>query len=328
LNDNQGTTSDADALLPTSPAQRYLQAWYTAPPEDFDAAIAVDDAGDGSAWSAAHARYHDYFRELVNRFAYEDALLIDPDGDVVYSAYKGVDLGTNVLDGPFSGSGLGTAVRDTLASNAVDYVGVTDFERYQPSLGVPTAWVVKPIGANGVVSGVLALQVPIATVNDVMTGDEDWARDGLGETGETYLAGPDLLMRSVSRLVLEDPEAYTRAAISGGAAPDVAERAARVRGTVLIQPVQTEAVQRALRGETGEIVSRDYLGQEALVAYAPLEFEGLQWVIVAKIDAAEAFAPVNDFTRDLILATVAILVAVSLVSLLVSRCSRARCTSS
>jgi len=171
---------------------------------------------------------------------------------------------------------------------------------------VPTAWVVSPIGANGVVSGVLALQVPIATVNDVMTGDEDWARDGLGETGETYLAGPDLLMHSVSRLVLEDPEAYTRAAISGGAAPDVAERAARVRGTVLIQPVQTEAVQRALRGETGEIVSRDYLGQEALVAYAPLKFEGLQWVIVAKIDAAEAFAPVNDFTRDLILATVAI----------------------
>jgi len=42
---------------------------------------------------------------LVNRFAYEDALLIDPDGDVVYSAYKGVDLGTNVLDGPFSGIG-------------------------------------------------------------------------------------------------------------------------------------------------------------------------------------------------------------------------------
>ena len=61
LDANLGTTSLPDVFVPTSPAQRYLQAWYTAPYEDFDEALAVEDAGDGSTWSAAHARYHRFF---------------------------------------------------------------------------------------------------------------------------------------------------------------------------------------------------------------------------------------------------------------------------
>jgi hypothetical protein len=98
-----GNQVDVDALLPTSNAQRYLQAYYTAPFSDFNVAVKFDDARDGSAWSAANARFNDFFREIVTRFEFEDALLLDTRGNVVYSAYKGVDLGTNVLDGPYKG---------------------------------------------------------------------------------------------------------------------------------------------------------------------------------------------------------------------------------
>ena len=83
-----GHTVNVDALLPTSNAQRYLQAYYTAPVADPNAAIKVDDAHDGSARSAANARFNDFFREIVTRFGFEDALLIDPQGSIVYSAYK------------------------------------------------------------------------------------------------------------------------------------------------------------------------------------------------------------------------------------------------
>lgn len=319
LNRNQATTFEVDGFLPTSAEQRYLQAYYTAPYDEFDAALAVDDAGDGSAWSAAHAQYHDYFRELVLRFDYEDALLIDNEGDVVYTAYKGVDLGTSLRAGPFASTSLAAAFEEAIGSNAVDFVGIRDFERYQPSDGVPTSWVVSAIGENGVVSGVLALQIGTTATNEVMTGGEDWESEGLGETGETYLAGPDELMRSPSRLLIEDGDAYVDAAIEGGTPPDVAQRAARVGGTVLLQPVRTEAVQAALRGQTGEAVTREYLGRESLVAYAPLEFEGLQWVIVAKIDADEAFEPVDDFTRQLVLSTIAMIVAVCVAALLLAQ---------
>jgi hypothetical protein len=57
-----GDTADPQQFTPTSNAQTYLQSKYTAPYDDYDKAIANDDAGDGSAWSAAHAQYHDYFR--------------------------------------------------------------------------------------------------------------------------------------------------------------------------------------------------------------------------------------------------------------------------
>ncbi len=96
-----GEQVDVNAILPTSNAQKYLQANYTAPYPDWNQAIKVDDARDGSAWSAANARYNDFFRQIVNRFAFEDALLLDTAGNVIYSAYKGVDLGTNILTGPY-----------------------------------------------------------------------------------------------------------------------------------------------------------------------------------------------------------------------------------
>ncbi|AMO61212.1 family 3 adenylate cyclase [Mycolicibacterium phlei] len=124
---------DIRALLPASNAQRYLQAHYTAPFDDWDKAIAFNDARDGSAWSAANARYQDFFREIVERFHFMDALLLDTRGTVVYSAYKGVDLGTNILTGPYREGLLRDAYQKALASNSVDYVGVTDFGAYQPA---------------------------------------------------------------------------------------------------------------------------------------------------------------------------------------------------
>lgn len=319
LEANTGVPTLPAGFIPTSPAQKYLQANYTAPFTDFTDALQVDDAGDGSAYSAAHAKYHDYFREMVDRFQFGDALLLDTDGNVVYSAYAGADLGTNVETGPYRDSNLGVAYREAIASNSVDYQAVTDFGRYQPSYGVPTAWAISPIGSNGVIAGVLALELPIAAINDVMTGGGGWADEGLGATGETYLAGDDRTMRSVSRMVLEDPEKYQELAVASGEDPQLAAKAAAVGGTILLQSTNTEAVENALKGQTGTIITDDYLGQEALVAYAPLDIDGLRWVIIAKIDTAEAFKPVSDFTRDLILTTAAIIFLVCLASLVLAQ---------
>ena len=176
-----GVEYEPSGFFPDSAAQRYLQAVYTAPfDDDFDAILATDDAGDGSSWSAAHARYHDFFRELVQRFDYEDLLLLDTEGNVVYSAYKGVDLGSNVNTGPFAGTNMSEAYDEALASNTVDFATVTDFARYQPDYDEPISWAVSPIGTEGDIVGVLALQVPARSINAIMTGDEQWSADGLG----------------------------------------------------------------------------------------------------------------------------------------------------
>ena len=314
-----GLDLDLQGLLPQSNAQRYLQAIYTAPYTTDQYSIDVDDAHDGSTWTAAHAKYNDFFREIVRRFEYDDALLIDPRGNVVYSAYKGVDLGTNILTGPYQESDLGPAFHKALASNTVDYVSTTDFAAYLPSYNEPTAWLMSPVGEAGHIEGVLALQFPITKLNRLMTFDKQWDRSGMGRTGETFLVGTDNLMRSDSRLFLEDPEQFKRDVIDAGTPPDVAENSLRFGGTTLVQPAGNEAVRRAQRGQSGTIITEDYLGQESLQSYAPMTISNLHWVMIAKIDTAEAFAPIESFTKKLVLSTMGIIFLVCLASMFLSR---------
>ncbi|MGV0746337.1 adenylate/guanylate cyclase domain-containing protein [Mycolicibacterium sp. XJ870] len=309
---------DVDALLPQSNAQRYLQAHYTAPVEDRDAALKLDDARDGSAWSTASARYNQYFREIVDRFEFEDALLIDSRGNVVYSAYKGVDLGTNILNGPYRGSNLTGAYREALNSNSLDHVSVTDFGDYQPS-EEPAAWMVSPVGPAAGIQGVLALQLPISKLNRVMTFGGQWEAAGLGKTGETLIVGPDELLRSDSRIYLENAEQYRENVVQAGTPADVADQAIRQHGTTLVQPVASEAASLALQGQRGTLIGTDYEGRETLQAYAPVDLPGLNWTIVAKLDTAEAFAPVATFTRTLVLSTAVIIFVVCIAALLLAR---------
>jgi class 3 adenylate cyclase len=315
-----GVRLDVNALLPTSNAQKYLQAYYTAPFRSSDTAIHLDDAHDGSAWSAANARYNDFFREIVSRFGFVDAALLDKAGNVVYSANKGVDLGTNILTGPYRENNLQDAYRKAMASNSAGYVAVTDFEKYQPTRDQPTAWMVTAVGPGGRTEGALALQFPITGLNRAMTTAKQWAANGLGKTGETYLAGPDDLMRSDSRLFLENPAQYKRDVVSAGTPTDVAEEAIRLGGTTLVQPVGTEAVHASQRGQTGTMITNDYLGHETLQAYAPVRLgSDLHWSIIAKIDTAEAFAPEWRFTRTLVLSTAGIVFVVCVAAMLLAQ---------
>ncbi|WP_420365053.1 adenylate/guanylate cyclase domain-containing protein [Curtobacterium sp. L3-7] len=319
LDARSGGTANPEQFAPTQDPQAYLQARYTAPYDDYDKAIQQDDAGDGSSWSAAHAEYQPYFRQVVDAQGYEDVALLDTDGDVVYSAYAGADLGTNLEDGPYRDSNLATGYKEALQLTSSDDIVVTDFARYVPSLNVPTLWVMSPVAEDGKVLGVLAVQVPVDLITQVMTGNQDWARDGLGDTGESYLVGDDHLMRSYPRQLIEHPKQYERDVVSAGTAPATAKREVQVKGSVLLQQVNTTPVSRALQGKTGTVIADDYRGKETLAAYAPLEVDGLRWVVVAQMDTSEAFAPINELTRNIGLALVGIIVLVSLLSLLLAQ---------
>ena len=310
---------DVSAFIPSQPAERYLQYYYTRPPANFAEAIAIDDAGDGSAWSAVHAEYHDYFARMTTQLDYQDTLLIDLDGNVVYSAYKGIDLGTNLVSGPYRVSNLASAYTTAMSGRLLDSVVFTDFETYRPSLDSPAAWGVSLISRDGEVTGALAVEMPIDRIADVMTGGGAWAEGGLGETGESYLVGRDDLMRSPSRELLEDPERYIEQATRMGVEPSAIELAVQRGESLLLQPAVTDAVERAQRGESGTLVAPGYLGTETISAYAPLRVQNLGWVIVAAVDTSEAFAPVSAFTANLIISSAILVLVISVLSLVIAQ---------
>ncbi|HEU4849940.1 MAG TPA: adenylate/guanylate cyclase domain-containing protein [Terrimesophilobacter sp.] len=319
LGDATGHIIDAASFVPSGAAQSYLQLHYTIPFDDFDASIETVDAGDGSEWSAANARYHEQFHRMTQLLEFEDVLLIDTKGNVVYSAYKGVDLGTNLVDGPYAFSNLATAYAKALSTNILDTVEFTDFGEYPPSLGRPAAWAVSPVGSDGQAIGAIAVEMPIDAINSVMTGDLQWSAKGLGDTGETYLVGGDHLMRSASREVVEHPEDYVRKAVATGTKPDVADRVVETGSTLLLQQIDTDAVSHALNSETGTLIGNNYLGEESLAAYTPVRVGDLDWVIVAEIGTTEAFAPVREFTRNLVLSSTALIIVVALLSLVLAQ---------
>jgi len=314
-----GENLSIDAVLPESNAQRYLQVHYTVP--SFRVSAPPEDAGDGSAWSAANARFNNYFHEIATRFEYRDAMLLDTRGNVVYNVNKGPALGTNILTGPYRESNLRGAYEKAMAADSVDFVWITDFQPFQAALGAPIAWLVSPIVSAGKTAGVLALPLPISKVNRIMTADKRWKAAGMGATAETYLAGPDKLMRSDSRLFLEDPEKYRREAEAAGTPPDIVDQAIRWHGTTLVQPVETAAVRAAQRGQTGTVIDTGYLGDRELAAYAPLHVPNsdVRWSILATRDSSEAFDRIESFTRTLILTTVALVFVICVVAMLIAR---------
>lgn len=319
LSDATGAVVDGATFTPKDAAERYLQYHYVIPYATWEEAILSEDAGDGSAWSAAHAKYHPYFRAMTELQGFEDVLMIDASGNVVYTAYKGVDLGTNLLDGPYRLSNLADAYRESMSRNIVGDVVLADFAPYSPSLGNPAGWAVTPIAADGEVIGALAIELPIDRINEVMTVGGAWGQNGLGRTGETYLVGRDQLMRSVSRALIESPDTYVKDAVGAGLSPAAAALGLRNGDTLMQQDVTSVAVTRALAGESGTMLDTDYLGRESLTAYAPLAVDSLPWIIIAQETSTEALVPVDDFTRNLILSTAGMIIFVCLLSLVLAQ---------
>ncbi|MDQ1545978.1 MAG: hypothetical protein QOH69_882 [Actinomycetota bacterium] len=314
-----GSIVDPSTFVPSGPAARYLQANYTITFATPAAALAAGDPGDGSDWSAANARYQDYFRRMTTLEGYGDAILISANGDIVYSAKKGVDLGTSLTRGPYAQSELATAWSSAMNSNLPDSVNLSDYERFAPELDAPTGWAVAPVVSNGTVLGALAVQLPTARLDAVMTDNRDWKADGLGATGETYLVGDDQLLRSSSRELLEDPKLYSRDARSAGLPAAQVAKAVASHSVLLVQPARTQAVAKALEGKTGVVTAPGYLGGQVISAYAPLAVDGVNWVIVAQIDRDEAYAPSAVFARDLGLTVAVIALIVCLLALLFSQ---------
>ena len=317
LNEASGEQSDASSFIPASAAARYLLYQYVV--KGGDEPSAVDDAGDGSQWTAAHAEFHDYLRRLANLSGYPDLVLISSSGQIVYSVGKSVDLGADLVEGPYSYTPLARAFQTAMAGSRLDSVEFSDFDNYAPALDDPTAWAVSPLASDDAIVGAIAVRLPVDRIDEVMTGGQAWADSGLGLTGEAYLVGSDYTMRSLSRDLVENPTDYAAAAVAAGLRVEDADRAVATGQTLLIQEVNTEAVRSALEGRTGTTTTGNYLNVRSIAAFAPIApAPGLNWAIVAEIDADEALAPVADFTSKLAISSAILVGVVSLISVIIS----------
>lgn len=259
-------------------AEKVRELYITKNPFPAGKKLEYVDAQDGSNYSKLHARLHPIFKQYLEENAYHDIFLVDADtGNVLYTVFKELDFGSNIVTGPYNTTNIARLYKDVdsaNAANARNYTKLADFESYAPSNRDPASFIASPIYDGNQKVGVLIFQMPISEIDAIMQ-----ERSGLGETGETYLVGSDRLMRSNSRF--------------------------SEKSTVLINKVDTEAVKEAAGGKSDCKIINDYRCVPVLSAYAPFNVLGMNWVIIAEIGRAEAFKAVADLRKLIIIIGIA-----------------------
>jgi class 3 adenylate cyclase len=308
-----------NSFLPEAIASNYLQYHYIANNSNpIGKKHLLDKANDSSEYSRLHGRYHPIFRNIIEKFGYYDLFLIDPDGRIVYTVYKETDFASSLTVGAYNESNLARLFASVRRSKAKDYARIIDLESYAPSYGAPAAFIAAPIYNQDKFIGVLAIQVPVDEINNVMTGNRKWEADGLGKSGETYLVGPDYLMRSVSRFLIETPEEYLKTLVALGVNNETIQRIRQYKTSVLAQAVKTTAVEEAMMGKQDIKIIRDYRDIPVLSSYSLLQIEGLKWAILSEIDLAEAYAPIYDFERQLVISATLLMLLVILLAMVMA----------
>lgn len=222
--------------------------------------------------------FSESLRQFKDAYSYYDLLLIDKSGRVVYSVAKESDLGKNILGKDSKENSLGSCFQTGLKS-----ITLSDFRPYAPSDNQHIAFMAGPIftyqedGTKGDVAGVLVIKLHNKAINDIVQ-----RREGMGDTGQTYLVG----------------------ALNGTIALRSAMKADGDATYAIGVEVSTPYIEEAIKGGKGKSAHTDVSGRPVLAAFDSLELEGLNWALIVEIAQGEAFSAAH--TIKWIIGTVAL----------------------
>ena len=216
-----------------------------------------------AAYSALYEKVYARMVQVAKADEFSDVYLISADTGVVWFNYsREPDLGTNLRTGPYKNTAFAKAFERAVAKGETAYA---DFEWFDPAKKA-CMFVANPVfDDKGAVKAVTVVELD-STAVEAVTVD----RTGLGQSGEAYVVGRDLKMRTQSHLT--------------------------TTSTVLKTIVDTQAVRAALAGKSGVLEGLDYRGVPVISHHSPLGLQaktGLDWVLVVEVDSAEALVDIQ-----------------------------------
>ncbi|MFM2391288.1 MAG: hypothetical protein RLZZ437_2843, partial [Pseudomonadota bacterium] len=246
-------------------------------------------APEDTQYNIAHGEYHPYFLDVQQQLGLYDVFLFDHQGSVVYSVFKEDDFAQNFISGPYADSGLGEAWK--LAGGlAKGEVRMVDIAPYAPSNGAPASFIISPVvSPDGRVLGALAFQVPL----EAMQAQIDLA-NGLGETGDVFLVGSDMRMRSHSRF----------------------EGRFEVLDTAAPSP-HIDALFGGTEGFFANTKLQD--GEDGFAYVLKVQGPGVDWGIVLERDTHEVLAPLRSFLIRMVMILAVVSAVVLALGILIAR---------
>jgi class 3 adenylate cyclase len=313
---SDGSGPDVNEIVPSDPRALYIQNAYSI--ETVDAAtgdvvtepvdgetVTVEvvpdpgrlaDAGDASAWSAVHGRYHPAYRRIADHLQLLDLYLVEPtDARIVYSVGKGPDVGTSLITGPFGGSVLANTVNEVIDDPAAG-TAVSDLSSYTGAPGDVVGVMASPIMDGTTLVGVVATMYDGARFTEILTaadtaGDVTAAGADSSTPADVYLIGPDGTLRSDPLAYLTDPKAFLDLSEASGLLSPTQRAEIEASGTtVLTQPAVGATFMAAESADAAVVQRPSMTGGTVFSTVVRVPFDGVEWYAAseASIDTAEA----------------------------------------
>jgi methyl-accepting chemotaxis protein len=286
-----------------------LQKFYVAEnPQPLGKQQLLEDRSDGSVYGQQHKKYHSSFKEIVDRYGFQDLMLVDATSlDVLYNVNKGPVFASNLQNGAFAGTELAALAKrlKQQPKAGLQISAISAFSGYFQQqvlfFGVP---VFHPNSADTPV-GFLMAQYPVSRFTDLMTGNQKWQDLGLGQSGDLYLVDQHSTLVTELRPYLADKSGFIRTYPEFKAGP---------YGLGGHSRLQLPQIQDALAGKSGVAEAADYRGIESLISWRPLQIGQHHYALIVQQDLSESMAAVTTIRTNLILTT---LLAVFLLGVLV-----------
>lgn len=237
---------------------------------------------DDSPYGTVHRVIHPELRSYARTRGFQNLLFIDDRGRVIYSVEKHAAFSTDLNTGLYRDSGLAKAYHMAMSNSSTDKPSFVDFEPYAPIKGAPAAFIsAKVIAKSGQQIGVIVGQISPDKYQKLVDVK-------ISETGYVFILGADGRYRSQ---------------IEG------------VKDSLLLKEYRgSDAVLAMARGNGGSLITRGSRGKDVVSAVWPIEYLGQKWAVIAAVDVEEVKAPVVDLRQKMLLLTILLTVAASILS--------------
>jgi len=204
-------------------------------------------------------------KAMVEKYGFNDLLLVSEKGNIFYTAAKGADLGMNIKD-----TGLDKAFERLAQAKDNEFV-ISDFSAYAPSGGKQAAFMLTRIKDKFKKNiGYVAVRIPVDKFNTIIQ-----QRTGMGKTGESYLVGKSQGKISLrSDLVLKDEKAG--------------------------MPKSAPYIDRAINGESGFVMAKDQENKEIFVRFDHMDIPAVNWAMITTGSADEIFSPIHTLRNTMV----------------------------
>ncbi|NBC84015.1 MAG: GAF domain-containing protein [Bacteroidetes bacterium] len=282
---------DLDALYPEDTKTKILQYLYIAKSEQsHENKHLMNKAADQSMYSYAHSDYHPQLRNMAADFGFEDIYLIDNiSGHVVYSLKKDFDFAADLMMGRYKNTNLARVYKEAIVGSK-NFVKFSDYQIHIPSLGQPSIYVSAPIYQGGSKLGVLVCKIPNRRIHNILTSGNNYNREGLGETGQLFLVGEDMTLRSNTRELIEKKEDYLKKLQKSDYSSHAIDMINNLNTNILLQKVDLRVVKEALKGESSEQIESDFGNEKIIATASPVAIDDLNWAIVAQMNLEETYS--------------------------------------